>query len=448
MFFYFTWLGRSAVFFLAALLTGFHHHANEPPYKITGLGKDGGWLWFNNESILIDSSRLCIGLEDPKGNARARLFMIRDLQVKELISDFQLSGWPERPQKYPYHNYPSLLRLGNDDLLAVYHKGAKDMFYRVAKTKDEKEKPGYPAWGEEMTVKTNNGINYNNLIRLSEKPDRVYNFLSIYNGRPSVMVSEDAGRSWSSDSAFMTGGSGGATPYSKFADNGRDRIDMIYTDGHPRKEPGNNIYHMYFHKGNFYRSDGAFISTLSEAKKKPLLPEAGARIYDGANEKPGWVWDIEYDGFSNPVAAFISSADGATGNDLRYHYAKWDAGKKQWIEKQVAFAGSRLYVPENHFAGGICIDPRNVNVVYISSNVNPETGSEATSRRYQLYRGVTSDNGESWKWEQLTFDTDKDNLRPIVPRGHVYNICVVWQALHDNAGSTQFTSEILGIFQK
>lgn len=60
MFFYFAWLGRSVAFFLAALLTGFQHQANEPPYKITGLGKDGGRLWFNNESILIDSGRIVL----------------------------------------------------------------------------------------------------------------------------------------------------------------------------------------------------------------------------------------------------------------------------------------------------------------------------------------------------------------------------------------------------
>ena len=89
-----------------------------------------------------------------------------------------------------------------------------------------------------------------------------------------------------------------------------------------------------------------------------------------------------------------------------------------------------------------------MNVVFISSNVDPETGRQSVSKRYQVYRGITEDDGKSWKWEQLTFDNDKDNFRPIVPRGHDYKICVIWYNTHEDPSTTGFDSEILGIFKK
>lgn len=177
-----------------------------------------------------------------------------------------------------------------------------------------------------------------------------------------------------------------------------------------------------------------------------FTPESGTKIYDGTKAGPGWVWDIEYDRKNYPVAAYISSADGAEGNDLRYRYARWNPKSKSWTEAQIAYAGSHLYVPENHFAGGITIDPENVNVVYISSNVNPETGNPGDTQHYQIYRGRTKDDGKNWKWEQLTFDTDKDNFRPIVPRNHGCKICIIWYSYIDSLSG--FDSDVLGIIEK
>lgn len=421
---------------------------NNSPYQITQIGKDGGWLWFNNESVVIDRNTLYIGSEDSKGNSKVSLYPIDYYQYKKSASDYKLSSWPEKDEKYPYHNYPSLLKLNNGNLLAVYHHSSKDMFYRIAEVFNRGAANEYLKWGKENVRELNNGMNYNNLIQLVSEKNKIYNFFSIYKQSPSLMTSQDGGKSWSRDTVFMTPGKNGTSPYSRFVDNGIDRIDMIYTNGHPRNEPDNNIYHIYYYKGNFHNSDGKIICSLNQSKQTPITPELGTKVYNGANQQPGWVWDIEYDDYDVPVVAFISSADGSEGNDLRYRYAKWHPEKKQWEERQIAYAGTHVYVPENHFAGGISIDPENVNVVFISSNVDPETGKQTVSHRYQIYRGVSENDKGSWKWEQLTFDTNKDNLRPIVPRGHHYNICVIWQAMNDNASSLGFDSDILGVFKK
>jgi hypothetical protein len=125
---------------------------------------------------------------------------------------------------------------------------------------------------------------------------------------------------------------------------------------------------------------------------------------------------------------FISSPDGDEGLDLRYQYASFDPKKKKWFVNEVGKAGPHLYVPENHYAGGICIDPDDLNVVWLSSTLHPATAEPNGTGRYQIYRGVTSDNGFTWSFEQITFDVRRDNLRPTVPRNRPDDMeeCVVW----------------------
>lgn len=414
------------------------------PYQIKTLAKDGAWLWFNNEIVLADQNAIYIASEDSKGNAQVLLYRIKSQTDDNRYIDYNLSSWPERSRKLPSHAYPSILKLSNGNLLAVYHRSSTKMFYRTGEVIERGTENQRLNWGKEITLELKNGMNYNNLIQLSGENNRLYNFFSIFKQSPALVISEDNASTWSDDYIFMSQGGKETSPYMRYADNGKDRIDVIYTDGHPRNEFQNNIYHIYYSEGKFKRSDGSDICKLSDKSQFP--PESGTKIYDGNNAGPGWVWDIEYDQSNNPVAAYISSADGADGYDLRYRYAKWNSKTKSWKEGQIAYAGSHLYIPENHFAGGITIDPENVNIVYISSNVNPETGKPTDTQKYQIYRGRTKNDGKTWKWEQLTFDTDKDNFRPVVPRNHGCKICVIWY--NYVSSSDGFVSDVLGIIEE
>ena len=285
-------------------------------------------------------------------------------------------------------------------------------------------------------------------MMLSGENDRIYNWYSIFNGSPSVITSSDQGETWSEGFSYMKAGENYSSPYLKYVTDGNKRVDILYTDGHPRNEVKNNIYHIYYSKGQFFRSDGTLIKSLESSRVNPFSSTDGTKIYDGGQQGPGWVWDIEYDRYRNPVAAYISSADFEDGNDLRYRYAKWNTIKKQWQERQIGYAGNHLYVPENHFAGGITIDPENINVVYISANVNPYTGqANPKGGRYQIFRGETQNDGANWSWEQLTFDTSQDNLRPIVPQNHHAKICVLWFSGQYKT-SLNFRTKVVGIFEK
>lgn len=164
-----------------------------------------------------------------------------------------------------------------------------------------------------------------------------------------------------------------------------------------------------------HRSDGTPIQPLPDGDVGPMPVGAGTLVYSADTSGRGWVWDLEYAPDGAPVGAYIASVDSTVGLDLRYRYARWDERAGRWREREIAYAGTHLYEPENHYAGGITIDPSDVNTVYVSGDVHPETG--APTNHYQLYRGTTTDEGETWRWTSLTPGATEDHIRPFVPRG-------------------------------
>ena len=94
---------------------------------------------------------------------------------------------------------------------------------------------------------------------------------------------------------------------------------------------------------------------------------------------------------------------------------------------------SRIELLNDALGGGMCIDPSHPNVIYISSNAaNPFSLADVSNvplrenARYELYRGVTNDGGQTFTWEQLTTNSERDNLRPIVPENHGYDRALLW----------------------
>jgi hypothetical protein len=119
----------------------------------------------------------------------------------------------------------------------------------------------------------------------------------------------------------------------------------------------------------------------------------------------------------------------SAGDDHRYHYALWNG--KQWVDHEIAYAGSCLYSRELDYTGNISLDPGDPDAVYISANVEPKSGAPLLSRadgkrHYEIFRGTTTDGGASWSWTSITANSSADNLRPIVPDGSGDNTVLLW----------------------
>jgi hypothetical protein len=324
-------------------------------------------------------------------------------------------------------------------------------------------------WGPEQVEDTPGNNTYANTYRLSEESDRIYNFHRSINFNPTITISEDNGDSWGESIHFIDTGAGGVRPYPRYCSNHEDRIDLIYTDGHPR-DVANSIYHLYYEDGEFRVSDGSSVKDFADLPLNHDAGERGTVVYQYSDEPwsgrqgpddyipsaRAWTWDIQYGKDGNPVCVFQAQRDNVTGNGwthdrIYYYYARWNGDS--WEKTFIAHAGRPLYSAERDYGGGMTIDPDNPNVVYFSSNAeNPFNLDDLDqvplkeNDRYELYRGVTQDGGETFEWEQITENSPEDNLRPIVPEDHGYDRALVWFYGTYNS-YTSFDTQVLAILK-
>ena len=135
---------------------------------------------------------------------------------------------------------------------------------------------------------------------------------------------------------------------------------------------------------------------------------------------------------------------------IYYYYARWTG--TNWQKRFIAQAGRPLFSTENDYAGGICVDPQNPNVVYISSNASdPFNLTEITNvtlranQRYEIWRGITTNGGSSFSWTAITSNSAKDNLRPHIPGGQSGPPAVIWfRGTYTTFNS--YNCEIVGLF--
>lgn len=373
---------------------------------------DGAWTWYNDERVIFHNNIFFASYVKRNGKSAFTTYSIEKwsschAQKEKILSTW---SWPDD------HNNAAFLPLQDNSILACYATHGKSKSFNQRKIE-------VPRWkecilGDEKSfemINTRKGLTYQNLHRLSSENNRIYNFFRGNNFNPNFVYSDDEAQTWSEPTWLISAGTNSnKRPYVKYVSNGKDRIDFLYTDGHPRNEKTNNVYHFYYQKGNFYTSVGKKIRSTEQLKNKPINLEEGTLLFDGSTPNGrAWVYDLEYDKDGQPHAAFISSPSGDIGSDMRYWTATFNG--KKWHTEEIAYAGSNLYPKEQHYAGGFALYPNKSNQVVISANVNPDSGKSLPNNKYQLFEGIKK--GDSWKWEQLTFDPVFDHLRPVIVRG-------------------------------
>ncbi|MDB6124200.1 MAG: hypothetical protein JWQ71_3193 [Pedosphaera sp.] len=401
------------------------------------LTPDGAWTWYNDPRALYHNGILYFGYVRSDGKTALNSFNPTNGASTLLWT----SSWSEKDD----HNNPGLLRMENGKLLAIYahHSSTTYFNYRTSLSTN----PVAPGdWSAESSFTTAAGVTYSNPYQLSNEPGVIYNFLRDLNFNPTVTTSTNGATNWATPQILIKTGTGGIRPYVKYSSDYSNRIDFLYTDGHPR-DLTNSLYHTYYSSGALHLSDGSFLKSFSNI---PLLHDSGERgsvIYqysDAPTSDPNdhiptgraWCWEIAYQTNGNPVCAFTVQRDFVTGPNwyddrIYYYYARWTG--THWQKRFIAQAGRPLFNPEDDYAGGICIDPQNPNTIYISSNAqDPFNLSDTTNvllnanERYELFRGVTTNGGLNFTWIAVTTNSAQDNLRPYFPRNYGVAPTLIW----------------------
>ncbi len=384
---------------------------------------EGAWCWFADpralhyENTTGTINATYIGYIDVHGNVKATQYdWVTKRKTDVLIrSYFQPDD----------HNNPTFVVLPDERVMIFYtrHTDEAKIWYRISR------KPGdITALGDEKFLATANNTTYPSPFILSDDPNHIYLCWRGIGWHPTIarITMPDA----DDNCAFDFGPkqivqSTGARPYAKYQSNGKDKIYLSYTTGHPDNEMPDWLYFNVIDinqgngpilrdlKGNQLKkiADGVFnvSKTTSYANTYP------ATIVDNSANIRNWVWQITLDQDENPVIAYPHIDDPKTTHV--YWYARWTGS--EWQRTWVQYAGHAFHQnwnsTERCYSGGMTIDPDHVNDLYLSI---PTTGSQYNKDGvYEIWKYTINDAGEVAGSEQITRNSAKNNVRPFIIPG-------------------------------
>src|SRR5690606_15952495 len=271
------------------------------------------WCWFSDPRAVYHAGareQVYFGYISSQGDV---VIGARDLQ-RHNVDTFVLH---EKLQADD-HNVPSILVLPSGHLLVFYTEHNGRFFMRKSK------RPGdICAWGDERVIPFGGDrITYSHPVMLADEENRSYVFWRGSDWQQTFAYSDDLGDTWSEQQVLIASKGTKNRPYLKVSSDGRSRIDLIFTDGHPGVEPTNSVYHMYYENGAFYQTDGLPIVGMEGL---PISRESVDKVYNGEESGVrGWIADVALNGQGHPVVCYTRFPE---DTDHRYHYAWWDGGK-------------------------------------------------------------------------------------------------------------------------
>ncbi len=414
---------------------------NLPPTEIAKhvilLNDNAGWCWFQGERAIIHAGKLYFGSVATRTGADGHLRSGNiELTQYEIATQKVITTVLHEHFQEDDHDTPAVHVRQDGRIVAVYTKHSTDSLkrWRVSESPED-----ITSMGPEQTLEMPSRVCYSNVYRLSAEANRVYDFNRSADNNPCFNISDDDGLTWRVGGKLLDWprpigdpkytGLDGTRPYVRFASNGVDQIHVIATEDHPRAYD-NSIYHGNFSRGQLHDSFGKPIGGIAK-------PNQLTKVFEGDADHVAWTTDIRVDAKGLPYIIFSVQMNDAKhradpnagGDDLRFYYGRFDGTR--WHVHPLAHAGSCLYAGENDYTGLAALHPYRSDIVYFSTNADPQTGEPLISRaggkrHYEVFRGQTSDQGKTWTFAPLTQDSKADNLRPIVPPGDPSKTIVLW----------------------
>ena len=224
--------------FVVLYLCSFHLNAQNAENNPTGGGyqvaAEGAWCWFADPRALHYENKegtinkTYIGYIDIHGNIKAMQYDFQKKEQEEVLirSYFQPDD----------HNNPTFLVLPDERIMIFYsrHTDEPCFYYRVSRI------PGdITTLGEEKRIETKNNTTYPSPFILSDDPEHIYLCWRGIGWHPTIAKlslpddKDEVDVVWG---PYQIVQSTGARPYAKYMSNGKDKIYLTYTTGHPDNE--------------------------------------------------------------------------------------------------------------------------------------------------------------------------------------------------------------------
>lgn len=409
-------------------ITGEKNSGGWPADSIRVVTEKGAWCWFadpralhyRNESGSVNSTY--IGYIDTHGSIKATQINHLTGETAEVL----VRSWFQPDD----HNNPTFLALPDGRIMIFYsrHTDEPCFYYRISKRSGD-----ITTLGKEMRLETTHNTTYPSPFILAGDPHHIYLCWRGVGWHPTIAKLKMPNEN--DETSFVWGphqivrskqGGRGVRPYAKYATNGKDKIYIAYTTTHPDNQSVNYIYFNYIDihtlelkdiKGNKLAVlGGALHDVDATAQYKNQYPYA---VVDDSPFR-NWLWEISMDERGNPAIATVRISEDKASHD--YYYARWTG--KEWQNIFLTHAGGHFHQTpqlEMCYSGGMAIDKANPNIVYVSAPVEGRYG-----RVHELKKFTVAEDGTVSSGEQLTFDSQKNNVRPFAIPSYGEETRLVW----------------------
>lgn len=381
--------------------------------KIQTLTTDGAWCWFSDPRAIYTSKNgeIITGWVTKTGDIVAASLQLKTgiSKQKTLYTKLEIDD----------HDNPAFVELPDKNILTQYtwHGGNKNgmgVIQQITSSPDDIHtfsdpyvfKPQTPELLKKYVRET---YTYANPFVLQKENNKIYSFGRWIGFKPNFITSTDNGLTWSDPKVIITSKELNTNnrPYVKYHSDGKSKIHMIFTDGHPNVEPTNSVYYCYYENNAFWRIDGSKIADIDQL---PFHPSDASVVYQATPETgKAWIFDIVVDKKNRPVIAYTRYP---TNLEHQYHYAVYDGTK--WVDHHIINSGK--WFPqtqegkkerEENYSGGLTIDPLDPSIIYFSHKIGDV---------FEISKGQTKNMGATWRIDPITRNSAYDNVRPIVPR--------------------------------
>ena len=427
-----------------------------PPDIVAGnliqFNDNGNWTWYCDERAIVDQGggKIIVGSD---GNGAGMGGSARSGAIESAVFDLK-NGTLKRYTMLPSgilgpddHNTPALMLRPDGKYLAQW-TGHNQNYLSYFSVFDGTNWSPYATFDWQAIGATSSEMaSYSNPHYLPSE-DKTYTFVRSLDIKcNNILVSTNYGDTWDYYGKVNRSypGSGYNPGYYRFADNGKDRIDFICTESHPR-DTLTSIYHGYISNSMSFKTDGTVVDTNLNDSDAPLSSDFMPVFANGTVMPPGmtnyrcWNDDVQLYG-DGTVECIISARINQSAHiggypdqedpNHAFFFCRWNG--TNWISTYLCQAGYKLYSAEADYVGLGSLSPNDPNTIFISTKYDPRAvqpgvtdNNPPYSTWHEIWKGVTTDQGATFTWTPITQNSTHDNLRPLVPAWDTNNIALIW----------------------